>query len=403
MRHATSLRSRPVAATIAIAEALMPRLGIRAVVDATGIDRVGLPVFFSFRRRSATRRIHAGKGLTAADARAGALMEAIELAVAERASANARPLRMTVGELVAQLPGDLAIADFAPRLGAGGDPSVPLLAVACEDIAAPSKTTFLPAELALVPGRIGRTQPLFGWSSNGLASGNTRDEATLHGLLEVLERDALAMNLADDASLALANDRLPPPFATRAREWQRIGIELVVHYVPNAFDLPCFDVALLDRSSRTVPLARGSGLHFEKEIALARAVCEAAQSRARTLYGLRPGRLADDAAAAEPSRAIRDLEHRIVERLRRRRRRIDFDALPDHRCRSVAVALRELIARLGAAGLAPIYRREMEPTGAAAARGLHVVKMIVPRSESLVEHPARMGPRLLARLLQQRR
>ncbi|HEY2561488.1 MAG TPA: YcaO-like family protein [Caldimonas sp.] len=402
MRRATGLRSRPVAETIAIAEALMPLLGIRAVVDATGIDRIGLPVFFSIRRRTATRRIHSGKGLTAADARVGALMETIELAVAEGTSANARPVRMTVGELIAQLPGRFDIADLAPRLGAGRDPSRPLLAVRCENIAT-AETALLPAELALVPGRVGRMQPLFGWSSNGLASGNTRDEATLHGLLEVLERDTLAMNLAKDGSFVLANEDLPPPFANKALEWQRIGIGLVVRFVPNAFELPCFEAALHDRSSRALLLARGSGLHFEKEIALARAVCEAAQSRARVLYGLRPGSPVLDAATAEPLRAIRDKEVRILERLRSTTRRIDFDAVPDRRCCSIAAALHELVARLAAAGLAPIYRHEMDPTGAAAASGLHVVKVIVPRSESIVERHVRMGPRLLERVLRPRR
>jgi ribosomal protein S12 methylthiotransferase accessory factor len=403
MRRATSLRGRPVAETIAIAERLMPLLGIRAVVDATGIDRVGLPVFFSVRPRSATQRIHAGKGLTAADARVGALMEAVELAVAERASASARPVRTTVGELVAQLPGGLDIADFAPRLGASRDRSRPLLAVPCESISSKMDTALLPAELALVPGPIGRTQPLFGWSSNGLASGNTRDEATLHGLLEVLERDALAMNLAEDASCAIANGELPPPFAEKAREWQRIGIGLVVRYVPNALGLPCFEAALHDRSSRAVLLARGSGLHVEKEIALARAVSEAAQSRARVLYGLRPGSPARDAEPARPLPAIRDQELRVLERLLATTRRIGFDAVPDRRCRSIAATLRELVARLASAGMAPIYRHEMDPTGPAAAGGLHVVKVIVPRCESIVERQVRMGPRLLERVVRQRR
>ena len=77
----------------------------------------------------------------------------------------------------------------------------------------------LPGELDLVPYPPDGEAFLFGWTTNGLASGNSLDEATLHASFEVLERDAIAMNKARDCSQLVLNTDLPPPFD----ESRRIG------------------------------------------------------------------------------------------------------------------------------------------------------------------------------------
>ena len=100
---------------------------------------------------------------------------------------------------------------------------------------------------------------LFGSTTNGLASGNSLVEATLHGLLEVLERDALSMNRPRDASRPLDNRRLPEPFRTLASAWRGLGVELAVRAVPNAWALPCFEAFVHEPASTNVNLAGGSG------------------------------------------------------------------------------------------------------------------------------------------------
>ena len=79
----SSLRCRDPWQTLALAEPLMPVLGISRVTDITRMDRLGLPVFASVRPRSRTLHVHAGKGVNAVEARVGALMEAVEYAAAE--------------------------------------------------------------------------------------------------------------------------------------------------------------------------------------------------------------------------------------------------------------------------------------------------------------------------------
>ena len=60
-----------------------PRLGIVRMAEVTGLDRIGIPVWMAVRPNSRTLAVSQGKGISAAHARASAVMEAAEIAVAE--------------------------------------------------------------------------------------------------------------------------------------------------------------------------------------------------------------------------------------------------------------------------------------------------------------------------------
>jgi len=123
-------------------------------------------------------------------------------------------------------------------------------------------------------------------SSNGLASGNSLAEAALHGLYEVIERDALAGDQAmppgipvdpgsvSDAGCAELVDRI-----------RQAGAYLEVRLMPSRFGVPCFSCRIW---SWDLPVfADGSGAHSSAAVALSRAITEAAQSRAGTIAGSR--------------------------------------------------------------------------------------------------------------------
>jgi len=61
----------------------MAGLGISRVTDITRLDRLGLSVHASVRPRGRSLCVHAGKGMRPEESRVGALMEAVELALAE--------------------------------------------------------------------------------------------------------------------------------------------------------------------------------------------------------------------------------------------------------------------------------------------------------------------------------
>ena len=397
MRLGTSLRTCPAADTAARCRLLAWPLGIARLTDISALDTLGLPVFVSLRPEGRTARLHAGKGLSADEAETGALMEAFECAVAERASVRGPYTRLSLGALAARLPAGLSLADFAPRLGAALDAYRPTLAVRCDDLMS-RHHPLLPAELVMVPAPDeGELPPLFGWSSNGLASGNTLQEATLHALLEVLERDTVAMSAVRGRAAPVDLCTLPEAFAARATRWQSLGVQLFVRQLDGDFGLPCFEATLYAPGQPAAELARGWGLHFDRQVALARAVSEAAQSRlcrihsgqadAAPFYGSRIG--ADSAAATQARERFRaSLEREPAAG-------VDFGTLPHIEHRSIRAALRDLLARLRERGLHHAFRHRMRDDAAAAA-GLHVVKVVVPRCETILGEGRRAGPRLLA-------
>jgi ribosomal protein S12 methylthiotransferase accessory factor len=122
---------------------------------------------------------------------------------------------------------------------------------------------------------------LFEASSNGLASGNTYDEAVLHGLYEVVERDAAprpgvrALDLRTvDGTAGDVVDRLR---SADAMVW--------VDVLASPFGLPCFRAWIV---SDTFPVpTSGAGCHLDRDVALCRALTEAAQVRVTTINGAR--------------------------------------------------------------------------------------------------------------------
>ncbi len=396
LRLGSSVRARPVAETLELGARLMSPLGISRVTDVTRMDRLGLPVCVSIRPRGRALCVHAGKGLRLAEARVGALMEAVEFAVAEpqRTDWTSRSLRLD--QLVAHWADEISLFDLAPMRDQAVPPGRLVEAIRCEDVAG-GRPLWLPAELIFVPFEVPGGELLCGWSTNGLASGNTLGEATLHGLLEVLERDALAMNTPFDATCWIEPSDLPQPFRELAQAWRAIGVELSVRYVPNDFGLPCFDVLLREGEGAVVDLAAGHGLHLDPHIALARAVCEAAQSRLSHIHGGRDDitRFYDE--ALQTAGAGDPRESRACRAAFDTRRRIAWADVPAMAMAGASVdeVLAGLLERLRALGFSKVLRHRF----ALELGGLHVVKVVVPRCQEIDAPWRRLGRRLYEKVL----
>jgi ribosomal protein S12 methylthiotransferase accessory factor len=397
LRLHSSYRARPATETLAVGEALMRSLGISRVTDITRMDRLGLPVCASVRPRSAGLRVHAGKGLTDEEARASALMEAVEHAAAEPQRSDWVARRLSMADIAAQFAGRVRIADFVPISLAALEPHTVVVTTQCEELGRRALVQ-LPAETVFYPYVDDATGRLFGATTNGLASGNSVEEATLHALFEVMERDALAMNQARDASRRVDNDDLPEPFRFYAGTWRRLGVELAVRYIPNDFELPCFEAMLSEGSSTDVNLTGGSGLHVDRDIALSRAICEAAQSRLSLIHGGRDDVVSFYAKYTEMSSAQREAaEQRVARGMFDRTRTVEFTSTP-HRPgdgRALEMVLDDVLDTVFRAGFSAAFRHTFRLSLA----GLHVVKVIVPRCEHVEVDPQRIGRRLLDRLM----
>ncbi|WP_285735298.1 YcaO-like family protein [Kitasatospora phosalacinea] len=395
----SSLRTVPAARTLERARAAARELGIVRVTDTTWLDRIGVPVFAAVRPESQSLCVNAGKGTHPDEARVGAYMEAIEFALAEYRHREVEVVVSTPRAVAAQPGAEFGFLDLCPLLGAPVDPDGPLACVPAEDVTT-GRSVLVPAELVFHPFAENPGQRLFGTGTNGLCSGNSVDEATVHGLCEVIERDVRSFDLLRDRSRPVPPDGLGGDPRALWEKVEAAGLTAVLRCTPNEFGLPYFDGYVLEPDADApVALAHGSGLHLLRDIAAVRALAEAAQSRLTYIHGGRDD-LADrsarfaargdgDAGGAE-RRAVRAARTRVLD---------PADPVPYGRVPDLAAAATGLDAALAAL------------TGALARRGLRqvlrvvlsrrfaplaVVRVIVPGLEHFQPDLRRVGPRLAA-------
>jgi ribosomal protein S12 methylthiotransferase accessory factor len=284
-------RAKSPEETLAMVEPLMGTIGVEEVIDITQADRVGIPCFSAFRPRAARGgvRYHGGKGRDPLEAKVSAMMEAVE-----RYSGEYRrdPMEFAsyeeIGVHRALDPEDLIL----PR---PLQPGEKLHWSLCYDLAnqdeiyVPSNAVFHPYDT------MGMTFPLFQSEANGLASGNVREEAILHGLLEVIDRDAMSRaGQARSMGRRLDIDGDCPAREFRQR-FESAGIEIHLWLLDGRTGIPTVAAAGDDTVTRDPALLLiGSGTHPDPAIAALRALTDLALSRALQLHGERdhPGRRA---------------------------------------------------------------------------------------------------------------
>src|SRR5262249_50546781 len=127
--------------------------------------------------------------------------------------------------------------------------------------------------------------PLFAATSNGLASGNTRDEAVAHGLYEVIERDAIHRSTSAGPMPAADPATVPPLAAGLLAQYRSARVRVRITVVATPLRVPCFSVTIV---SDGFPLpVYGYGCHLDAQVALCRALTEAAQVRVSVIAGAR--------------------------------------------------------------------------------------------------------------------
>src|SRR5258708_38331951 len=190
-------RSAALATTWVRLEPLLAGRGITRVADLTGLDTLDVPVWTAIRPAAATLVASAGKGIDHLAARVSAVMESLEVAAAEQV----RPATVVRGAAADLEPG-YHVADLNLHPVSLADDLTELDWVQGQDLV---DGTGAPALVPSAAGGLrgwaaGQWQPAtFVTTTNGLAAGNDHVEAALHGLLELVERDALARRREHDA------------------------------------------------------------------------------------------------------------------------------------------------------------------------------------------------------------
>lgn len=258
------------------------RAGITRIAELTGLDTIGIPVFAAIRPMGKSLSTQQGKGISADAARVSALMESLETWSAEH-------LELPIVNATARrLEGRAVDVRMLPRTGVKLDRETRLRWVEGWDIA--NDTAKLVPEQAVTLDTTFTKPPVFDISSNGLASGNVLVEAIVHGLCEVIERDAEAAWRREGGDRRIVLDTITDPVCTALID-QITGAGARVFVWDLGGMIPAIGCAIMEDPSepawRTLGFYQGFGAHLVPEVAIARALTEAAQTRITYISGAR--------------------------------------------------------------------------------------------------------------------
>jgi ribosomal protein S12 methylthiotransferase accessory factor len=264
------------AETLANIRSAVQWAGVSRLADLTQLDRLGIQTYQAVRPLGRLLSMTQGKGSTPIAAKVSALMEAIEIAHAEY-----------------MLPGDMFCSadDLAARHKDWAtdyqtvDPHLQQYWLEAEDLLT-GQRLFLPFELVSLDYSVERRTKLNA-ASNGLASGNSVEEALVSALCEIIERDCCAQWRDGRARNRLDSrvdlDTIDFPEAQSLIE-RITGADCTLHVwdLTTELGVPVFQAEITEKSRAgqfTLMPAYGSGCHPSKEVALMRAIHEAAQTR----------------------------------------------------------------------------------------------------------------------------
>jgi len=236
-------------------------------------------------------RVHAGKGVTPEQAKASAVMEAVE-----RYCGKYQGSEPEVEASFDEVKG-IAVNPLDFFIGVGEFESYSShkkINWVWGYSLADNKPVLVPSVLAFLAYFNQKNARFPHYDSNGLAAGNCIEEAILHGLLEVLERDAayiVELNglCMPDLDINGVNDEIVKKVLFEIKE-KKLGLYL--KDFTNDLGIPSIGVFLESRgnSSDGLQFSSAVGTHLKPEIALLRALTEAlsvfprTQSKGSTLY-----------------------------------------------------------------------------------------------------------------------
>lgn len=374
-------RSRQPASTLESVQRIGRIAGIEEMVEMTGIDGTMIPAFMCKRiRPDGSATTHTGKGLTDIQARVSLTMEAIERYSSEyRDEYYGKLVRGSFADLrrIENIlnPEELILSRFSEYRPeseyfwiSGYD------LIGGNDILVPACEVYHP--FALDGSLLVHTH------TNGLASGNTVEEAIFHALCELIERDAWSIakfrDEPDDA--VLVEDTPENAFLIDLIDrFENAGIQVVAKDITTEIGVPVIAAFSSDERHPEMMVTDGFGAHLDPKVALARALLELAVTRAVFLKkygpeGLResflPGMEEDNRFFCEREVALGDMTSRFT--------------------KDVRLDIGIILEKLQACGFQKVIVVDLtrEDTG------VPVVRVIVPGLENWCFDRGRQGPRL---------
>jgi putative methanogenesis marker protein 1 len=284
----TGIRTIPPEVTLERVLPLLSKVGICAPENITPLDNIGIPVFAVDRPGASEGAVknYNGKGITEVQAKASAAMEAVERYSAEERDSD---------EIIY---GTLAQANDVGLTADPKDQILPLRTLGLYETAEIAwveafemfrgSPVWVPACAVFHPYFPNDDLQLFRYHTNGIASGNTMEEAILHALFELIERDAWSM--AEErgravADLVVERDSVPGKLLEM---FESKGVQIHLKDLTHDIGIPTIGAAADDTVAKDPELLTiGVGTHLDPEIACIRAITEVAQSRTTHKHGVK--------------------------------------------------------------------------------------------------------------------
>ena len=384
----TGIRAVPPEETLARVLPLLGTAGLGEPEDITSKDEIGIPVFSVDRMETAmgVPKYYNGKGVTREQAEASAVMESIE-----RYSAEPREDDEIVFGTYEQAcdvmatipPADMILPIWALDHLQGAE----IAWTEGWDILR-GERVWVPACAVFYPYIPDTDLQLFKYHTNGLASGNNMEEAVLHAIFELVERDA--WSIAEYRNLPVPDviadpDSLPGKLIVKFAEH---GVEVHLKDLTCDTGIPTIGAAADDVATKDPEmLTIGVGTHLDPEIAAVRAITEVAQSRATHRDGKKIN--------AQLQRATVQMGYERVKELNRLwfgegRGSVNLSDIPDGSTDDVLDDIEVVLGRLVDAGFdrvvaVDLTRPELE---------VPVVRMVIPGMEVWTMDADREGGRL---------
>ena len=266
--------------------------GITRIADITDLDRIGLPIYTAIRptAEDGAVSIYGGKGIAKDHARASAMMEGFERYSAERKDSDETTIATLeeiseLGEFITpeslNLPKDFKKQNLD---------SMKLEWSTAKDLIS-NKEYLIPTNAIYHPYIHGNEcESLFKSNTNGLASGNVLEEAILHGIFEVIERDAWSIfELTHKNYAQIDLDSIESDIVNETIDkFESEGIKIKLMDFTADIKVPTIAASADDTVTRDAGLLTlGMGTHLDPEVAILRALTEVAQSRATQINGAR--------------------------------------------------------------------------------------------------------------------
>jgi ribosomal protein S12 methylthiotransferase accessory factor len=409
-------REVSVETTYARMQPHLRRVGITRLADITHLDRIGIPVYNAICPRSFdVISVYNGKGATALDAKTSAIMEAVERFAA------ALPLRpAAVASYLELAESGRSVLDprsFNLEVYQHYRLDMPISWVEGWDLLN-ERSVLVPMYLAGYYMRFHEVPCYPIATTNGIASGNSLEEAVCHALCELIERDdwtiadvvsnrlsrvigsgilgtagsAVTADWLRDRHANIDLDTLPPRAQYFLDKYRAAGIEIRLKNLTSETGVTTVLANVAEDMGPTVSQSHmGLGTHPDPEVAVVRAITEVAQSRVVDINALREDIALPDETVDKWFFHVKrsGVVNKESWAFRQSTASVAFGDLPSYPSDDVMADLWLMLDRLKTRGIEQAIVVDLSPPEVPA----HVVRVIVPGIESWIIDRSKLGRR----------